>query len=43
MKLIGEAQDLREVVCWLLDDEAAGFVACVTIMVEGLFLASPGI
>jgi NAD(P)-dependent dehydrogenase (short-subunit alcohol dehydrogenase family) len=42
-KRFGEAQDLLGAVCWLLDDERAGFVTGQTIAVDGGFLASAGI
>lgn len=42
-KRFGEAQDLLGAVCWLLDDDRAGFVTGQTIAVDGGFLASAGI
>ena len=43
VKRFGEARELLGAVCWLLDDENAGFVTGVTLPVDGGFLASPGI
>lgn len=43
MKRFGAAGELLGAVCWLLDDEQAGFVTGVTIPVDGGFLASAGI
>lgn len=43
LKRFGEAQELLGAVCWLLDDEKAGFVTGVTLPVDGGFLASSGI
>lgn len=43
LKRFGEAQELLGAVCWLLDDERAGFVTGVTLPVDGGFLASAGI
>jgi NAD(P)-dependent dehydrogenase (short-subunit alcohol dehydrogenase family) len=42
-KRFGEAPELLGAVCWLLDDEKAGFVTGQTIAVDGGFLASAGI
>jgi NAD(P)-dependent dehydrogenase (short-subunit alcohol dehydrogenase family) len=42
-KRFGEAPDLLGAVCWLLDDDRAGFVTGVTLPVDGGFLASAGI
>jgi NAD(P)-dependent dehydrogenase (short-subunit alcohol dehydrogenase family) len=42
-KRFGEAPDLLGAVCWLLDDERAGFVTGQTIAVDGGFMASAGI
>jgi NAD(P)-dependent dehydrogenase (short-subunit alcohol dehydrogenase family) len=43
LKRFGEAKELLGCVCWLLDDEKAGFVTGTTIAVDGGFLASSGI
>jgi hypothetical protein len=43
LKRFGEANELLGAVCWLLDDELAGFVTGVTLPVDGGFLASAGI
>jgi NAD(P)-dependent dehydrogenase (short-subunit alcohol dehydrogenase family) len=43
LKKFGEAGELLGAVCWLLDDERAGFVTGVTLPVDGGFLASAGI
>jgi NAD(P)-dependent dehydrogenase (short-subunit alcohol dehydrogenase family) len=43
LKRFGEAHELLGAVCWLLDDERAGFVTGVTLSVDGGFLASSGI
>ena len=43
LKRFGEANELLGAVCWLLDDERAGFVTGVTLPVDGGFLASSGI
>ena len=43
LKRFGEAEELLGAVCWLLDDDRAGFVTGVTIPVDGGFLASSGI
>lgn len=43
MKRFGEAGDLLGAVCWLLDDERAGFVTGITVPVDGGFLASSGV
>ena len=43
LKRFGEADELLGAVCWLLDDERAGFVTGVTLPVDGGFLASAGI
>ena len=43
LKRFGEAQELLGAVCWLLDDERAGFVTGITLPVDGGFLASSGI
>jgi NAD(P)-dependent dehydrogenase (short-subunit alcohol dehydrogenase family) len=43
MRRFGEAQDLLGCVCWLLDDERAGFVTGITVPVDGGFLASSGV
>jgi NAD(P)-dependent dehydrogenase (short-subunit alcohol dehydrogenase family) len=43
LKRFGEANELLGAVCWLLDDERAGFVTGVTLPVDGGFLASAGI
>lgn len=43
LKRFGEADELLGAVCWLLDDDRAGFVTGVTIPVDGGFLASSGI
>ena len=43
LKRFGEARELLGAVCWLLDDERAGFVTGVTLPVDGGFLASSGI
>lgn len=43
LKRFGEAKELLGAVCWLLDDEWAGFVTGVTLPVDGGFLASAGI
>lgn len=43
LKRFGEASDLLGAVCWLLDDDRAGFVTGVTLPVDGGFLASAGI
>jgi NAD(P)-dependent dehydrogenase (short-subunit alcohol dehydrogenase family) len=43
IKRFGEAQELLGAVCWLLNDEQAGFVTGVTLPVDGGFLASSGI
>lgn len=43
LKRFGEAGELLGAVCWLLDDERAGFVTGVTLPVDGGFLASAGI
>jgi len=43
MRRFGEAQDLLGCVCWLLDDEQAGFVTGITVPVDGGFLASSGV
>lgn len=42
-KRFGEAHELLGAVCWLLDDERAGFVTGVTLPVDGGFLASAGV
>ena len=42
-KRFGEPQDLLGAVCWLLDDDRAGFVTGVTVPVDGGFLASAGV
>jgi NAD(P)-dependent dehydrogenase (short-subunit alcohol dehydrogenase family) len=42
LKRFGEANELLGAVCWLLDDERAGFVTGVTLPVDGGFLASTG-
>jgi NAD(P)-dependent dehydrogenase (short-subunit alcohol dehydrogenase family) len=43
LKRFGEARELLGAVCWLLDDEAAGFVTGVTLPVDGGFLSSSGV
>lgn len=43
LKRFGEAHELLGTVCWLLDDERAGFVTGVTVPVDGGFLASSGV
>lgn len=43
MKRFGEATELLGAVCWLLDDERAGFVTGITVPVDGGFLASSGV
>jgi len=43
LKRFGEAKELLGCVCWLLDDENAGFVTGATIPVDGGFLASSGV
>ncbi|MEO6003927.1 MAG: SDR family oxidoreductase [Opitutus sp.] len=43
LKRFGEARELLGCVCWLLDDENAGFVTGATIPVDGGFLASSGV
>lgn len=43
LKRFGEAKELLGCVCWLLDDEKAGFVTGATIPVDGGFLASSGV
>ena len=43
MKRFGEAQDLLGAVCWLLDDERAGFVTGITVAVDGGFSSSSGV
>lgn len=43
LKRFGEARDLLGVVCWLLDDERAGFVTGTTVPVDGGFMASSGV
>jgi NAD(P)-dependent dehydrogenase (short-subunit alcohol dehydrogenase family) len=43
LKRFGAAQELLGAVCWLLDDERAGFVTGVTLPVDGGFLASAGV
>lgn len=43
MRRFGEARDLLGCVCWLLDDERAGFVTGITVPVDGGFLASSGV
>lgn len=43
LRRFGEANELLGAVCWLLDDERAGFVTGVTLPVDGGFLASAGI
>ncbi len=43
LKRFGEANELLGAVCWLLDDDRAGFVTGVTLPVDGGFLASSGI
>lgn len=43
MKRFGEAQDLLGAVCWLLNDEQAGFVTGITVPVDGGFLATSGV
>lgn len=43
LKRFGEAHELLGAVCWLLDDERAGFVTGVTLPVDGGFMASAGI
>lgn len=42
-KRFGEARDLLGAICWLLDDERAGFVTGITVPVDGGFLASSGV
>jgi NAD(P)-dependent dehydrogenase (short-subunit alcohol dehydrogenase family) len=39
----GAAEELVGAVCWLLDDERAGFVTGVTLPVDGGFLAATGV
>lgn len=39
----GEAGELVGAVCWLLNDEEAGFVTGITVPVDGGFLASSGV
>jgi NAD(P)-dependent dehydrogenase (short-subunit alcohol dehydrogenase family) len=43
LKRFGEANDLLGAVCWLLDDERAGFVTGQTVAIDGGFLASSGV
>lgn len=43
MKRFGEAHELLGCVCWLLDDERAGFVTGVTVPVDGGFLSVSGV
>lgn len=43
LKRFGDAKELLGCVCWLLDDEKAGFVTGATIPVDGGFLASSGV
>lgn len=43
LKRFGEAKELLGCVCWLLDDESAGFVTGATIPVDGGFLAASGV
>lgn len=43
MKRFGEAGDLLGAVCWLLDDERAGFVTGQTIAIDGGFQVSAGV
>jgi hypothetical protein len=43
MKRFGEAPDLLGAVCWLLNDDEAGFVTGITVAVDGGFLASSGV
>lgn len=43
MRRFGEAQDLLGCVCWLLDDERAGFVTGITVPVDGGFQAASGV
>jgi len=43
MKRFGEAADLLGSVCWLLNEEQAGFVTGITVAVDGGFAASSGV
>ncbi|MEJ1973375.1 MAG: SDR family NAD(P)-dependent oxidoreductase [Lacunisphaera sp.] len=43
IKRFGAARELLGCVCWLLDDEQAGFVTGTTVPVDGGFLASAGV
>ena len=43
LKRFGDAKELLGCVCWLLDDEKAGFVTGATIPVDGGFLAASGV
>lgn len=43
LKRFGQAAELLGCVCWLLDDERAGFVTGVTVPVDGGFQAATGI
>jgi len=43
MKRFGEPPDLLGAVCWLLNDEEAGFVTGITVAVDGGFSASSGV
>lgn len=43
LKRFGEAHELLGTVCWLLDDDRAGFVTGITVPVDGGFLGSSGI
>jgi NAD(P)-dependent dehydrogenase (short-subunit alcohol dehydrogenase family) len=43
LRRFGEASDLLGAVCWLLDDQRAGFVTGIVVPVDGGFLASAGV
>lgn len=43
LRRFGEAGELVGAVCWLLDDQQAGFVTGITVPVDGGFLASSGV
>jgi NAD(P)-dependent dehydrogenase (short-subunit alcohol dehydrogenase family) len=43
LRRFGEAAELVGAVCWLLDDNQAGFVTGITVPVDGGFLAASGV
>ncbi len=43
LKRFGEPREILGAVCWLLDDDRAGFVTGITLPVDGGFLGSSGI